>query len=70
MRMPKEDVLNAIVTDLVADQALRAFELGFTHQEVEAAIRVGLTHGVEEYADRRKEMEATQRFLDGDRRGL
>ncbi len=67
MKMPREDVLNAIVTDLVADQVLRAMELGYNRSEVEAAIRNGLMHGTEEYADRRKEMEATRRFIDGNR---
>ena len=37
MKMPKDDVLDALVTDLVADQVRRALQLGFRRDEVEAA---------------------------------
>ncbi len=64
MKLPREDVLNAIVTDLVADQIIRALQLGFGRKEVEAAVARGVDHGVYEFAERRKEMQATQRLIE------
>lgn len=43
------DVLNAVLTDVVADQVRRALELGFTCKEVEEAIKTGVEHGFHEY---------------------
>ena len=44
MKMPKDDVLNALLTDLIADQVIRAMELGFKQKEVEDAARIGVSH--------------------------
>ena len=63
MKMPKDDVLNAIVTDLVADQVVRALELGFKQKEVEDAVRIGVSHGTYEHAERKKEMAKTGRMI-------
>lgn len=65
MKLPKEDVLNAIVTDLVADQVLRALELGYGRKDVEAAVGRGMSHGICEFMERREEMEATRTFIEG-----
>ena len=65
MKMPKDDVLNAIVTDLVADQVIRALQLGYGRKDVEAAAVRGVDHGVYEFEGRRKEMEATRKFIEG-----
>jgi Arc/MetJ family transcription regulator len=64
MKMPKDDVLNALLTDLVADQVIRALELGFKKQEVEDAVRIGVSHGTYEHAEREKEMEKTGRMIE------
>ncbi len=53
--MPREDVLNALVTDLVADQIIRALELGYKLKEVEEAVRRGVEHGTHEYSEMRRE---------------
>lgn len=45
----REDVLNALVTDLLADQVIRAFELDYTGIEIEDAVRRGLIHGRAEF---------------------
>lgn len=63
MRMPKDDVLNALLTDLIADQVLRALELGFKPHEVEDAARIGVAHGVSEFTERRKELRETERIM-------
>lgn len=63
MKMPKDDVLNALLTDLIADQVLRAMELGFKRKEVEDAARIGVSHGVSEFTERRKEMRETERLI-------
>lgn len=63
MKMPKGDVLNALLTDLIADQVIRAMELGFTKKEIEDAARIGVGHGVHEYTERRKEMRETERIM-------
>lgn len=48
------DVLNAIVTDVVADQVCRALELGFSVDEVENAVRMGRGHGIYEHGTMEK----------------
>lgn len=45
----RDDVLNALVCDLLADQVRRALELGFKEEEVQEAVRRGLDHGVYEF---------------------
>ena len=64
MKMPKDDVLNAILTDLVADQVVRALELGFKRKEVEDAVRIGVSHGTYEPSEREKEMDKTSRMIE------
>ncbi len=59
MKLPREDVLNAILTDLVADQIIRALQLGFSRKEVEAAVARGVGHGVYEFSEYRTEMRKT-----------
>jgi hypothetical protein len=49
----RNDVLNALVCDLLADQVRRALELGFNAEEVQEAVRRGLEHGVYEFKSRR-----------------
>ncbi|MBI4248559.1 MAG: hypothetical protein HY611_03565 [Elusimicrobia bacterium] len=56
MRMPREDVLNGLVSDLLADQIIRALQLGFGRKAVEAAVARGMSHGVCEFMERRKEI--------------
>ncbi|MCX5786034.1 MAG: hypothetical protein NTX59_10125 [Elusimicrobia bacterium] len=63
MKMPREDVLNAIVTDLVADQVIRALQLGYSRKEVEAAVARGVSHGVYEFSQRRVDGRATERVI-------
>ena len=63
MNMPSEDVLNAIVTDLVADQVIRALQLGYSHKEVEAAVARGVSHGVYEFNQRRADGLETERVI-------
>lgn len=63
MKMSKDDVLNALLTDLIADQVIRAMELGFTKKEIEDAARIGVGHGVFEFTERRKEMRETERIM-------
>ena len=63
MKMPKEDVLNALVTDLLADQVIRALELGFTRKEVEDAVARGEYHGVCDFAERRKEIRKADKII-------
>ena len=63
MKLPKEDVLNALVTDLIADQVIRALELGFKSGEVEEAIRRGMEHGTHEYSEMRRELYGKGRGL-------
>lgn len=48
-KMDRDDVLNAVITDVVADQVRRALELGFKPTEVEKAVAVGTDHGFYEY---------------------
>ena len=55
MKMEKDDVLNALLTDLVADQVVRALELGYKRKQVEDAVRIGVSHGTFEHAEREKE---------------
>ena len=49
MKLPREDVLDAVLVDGVADQARRALQLGYSHEEVNAAVERGLSHGLEEF---------------------
>ena len=49
----RDDVLNALVCDLLADQVRRALELGFNEEEVQEAARRGVDHGVYEFKTRR-----------------
>ena len=49
MKFSAEDVLNALVTDPVADQVRRALELGYSLQAVEDAVSRGMGHGVDEF---------------------
>lgn len=63
MKMPKDDVLNALLVDLVADQVVRALQLGFGRKAVEAAVARGMSHGVSEFTERRKEMRETERLI-------
>ncbi len=49
MKLPKDDVLNALVTDLVADQVIRTLQLGYGRKDIEAAVARGLSHGVYEF---------------------
>jgi hypothetical protein len=63
MKMPREDVLNAIVVDLVADQVVRALQLGYGRKAVEAAVARGMSHGVSEFVERRKEIRETEKLI-------
>ena len=63
MNLPREDVLNAFVTDLIADQVIRALELGYRPKEVEEALKRGMEHGIHEYSERRKEFYGKGRGL-------
>lgn len=49
MKLPREDVLNAIVVDVVADQVRRALELGWRPKEIEAGVLRGMGHGLAEF---------------------
>lgn len=49
LKAHRDDVLNALVCDLLADQVRRALELGFNEEEVKEAARRGLDHGVYEF---------------------
>lgn len=59
MKMPKDDVLDALITDLVADQVRRALQLGFRRDEVEAAAERGVRHGVCEFNQSRADARET-----------
>ncbi len=63
MDIPKDDVLDALITDLVADQVRRALELGFRRDEVEAAVRGGVHHGVYEFNQRRADGRETEKVI-------
>ena len=63
MNIPKDDTLDALITDLVADQVRRALQLGFRRDEVEAAVRGGVHHGVYEFNQRREDGRATERVI-------
>ena len=63
MNIPKDDALDALLTDLVADQVRRALQLGFRRDEVEAAVRSGVHHGVYEFNQRHAEGRATARVI-------
>lgn len=63
MKLPKEDVLDVILTDLVADQIIRALELGYKRDEVKEAVRRGLDHGTHEYFERQRVMHGRSQRL-------
>ena len=63
MKMPKDDVLNAILTDLVADQVIRAMELGFSREEAARAVGIGVDHGTYEFNERQRQDKATAKAL-------
>ena len=63
MKLPAQDVLDVILTDLVADQIIRALELGYKKNDVEDAVRIALDHGLHEYSER-------QRIMYGKGKGL
>jgi hypothetical protein len=44
-----DDVLNALLCDLLADQVRRTLELGFTVEQVQEAVSRGLDHGLYEF---------------------
>ncbi len=49
-----DDVLNALVCDLLADQVRRALKLGFNEDEVQEAARRGMEHGVYEFTSSKR----------------
>lgn len=49
MKQSREDLLNALLVDVVADQVRRALELGWRPKEVEAGVLRGMGHGLAEY---------------------
>ena len=63
MKLPREDVLNALVTELIADQVIRALELGYKPTEVKDAVRRGMEHGTHEYSETRRELYGKGRGL-------
>jgi len=63
MKMPREDILNALVTDLVADQVIRALQLDYGRKEVEDAVARGVSHGVYEFGERQTEMRETEKVI-------
>lgn len=63
MKLPKADVLDVILTDLVGDQVIRALELGYKLKEVKEAVRIGLDHGTHEYSERQRIMYGKSRRL-------
>ncbi len=69
MKMPKDDVLNCLVTDLLADQVIRALQLGFGRKEVEVAVARGVSHGISEFTERRKEMREVEKLIGSFRPG-
>lgn len=48
MRLNKEDVLNALIVDPVADQIIRARELGYTMGEIGGALDWAREHAAAE----------------------
>lgn len=49
MRQSREDLLNALLVDVVADQVRRTLELGWRPKEVEEGVLRGMGHGLAEY---------------------
>jgi hypothetical protein len=49
VKQSREDLFNAMLVDLVADQVRRALELGWTPEEVEAGVLRGMGHGLAEF---------------------
>lgn len=54
----RDDVLNAVLTDLVADQIKAVLYLGFTESDVYCALKMAKAHGEYEY---NQEMEAIKK---------
>ncbi len=46
-----EDILNAVLTDVVADQVRRALQLGYQPHEVMQALKRGTEHGITEWKE-------------------
>ena len=63
MKLSREDVLNALLTDLAADQIIRALELGYKPGEIEEALKRGMDHGFHEYSERRRKLYGKGRRL-------
>ena len=49
MKQSREDLFNAMLVDVVADQVRRALDLGWRPKEVEAGVLRGMGHGLAEY---------------------
>lgn len=49
MKQSREDLFNALLVDVVADQVRRALQLGWRPKEVEAGVLRGMGHGLAEY---------------------
>jgi hypothetical protein len=49
MKQSREDLFNAMLVDVVADQTRRALELGWRPKEVEEGVLRGMGHGLAEY---------------------
>jgi hypothetical protein len=49
MKQSREDLFNAMLVDVVADQVRRALELGWRPKEVEEGVLRGMGHGLAEY---------------------
>ena len=47
----KDDVLDALLTDLVADQVIRALYFGYRRKDIEEAVARGLSHGICEFKE-------------------
>lgn len=54
MELPRDDVLDALVTDLVAGQVIRALQLSYGREAVSAAVARGMAHGVYEFEELRR----------------
>ena len=69
MKMPKDDVLDALITDLLADQVIRALQLGFRQDEVEAVVERGIRHGIYEFNQSRADALETTTVIRAMRSG-
>lgn len=50
--LSKDDVLDALIVDLVANQVIRALDFGYSIVEVEAAALRGVDHGIRDHAEK------------------